>query len=142
MADDDIVRRAGDRLERTVDRVLEEERQPPEVTRVTVADFDGGGEIDHDHIEIECDICDHYMAVALGLDGWKTQDQPGPSEQPLREHIGSYVLCARCKDLWERGDYDELYARSSVMSRVDDLAHLAGDTIRIRDRGDGFGYEL
>jgi hypothetical protein len=142
MADDDIVRRAGDHLKRTVDRVLDEERQAPEVTRVTVADFDHGGEIDHDYIEVECDICDQYMAVAPGLDGWKTQDQPGPSEQPLREHIGSYVLCARCKDSWERGNYDDLYARSDVMSRVDDLAQLAGDTIRIRDRGDDFGYEL
>jgi hypothetical protein len=42
---DDIVRRAGDHLERTIDRVLDEERQPPEATRVTVADFDGAGPV-------------------------------------------------------------------------------------------------
>jgi hypothetical protein len=84
MTGDDIVRRAGDHLERTIDRVLDEERQPPEATRVTVADFDGGGDINHDHVEIDCDICEENVAIAPGLDGWKTQEQQGPSEQPHR----------------------------------------------------------
>lgn len=134
MTGDDIVRRAGDHLERTVDRVLDEERQPPEATRVTVADFDGGGDINHDHVEIDCDICEDNLAIAPGLDGWKTQEQHGPSEQPHREHIGHYVPCTPCKESWERADYNELYSRSSFSDRVDDLAQLAGDTIRIPDR--------
>ena len=64
--------------------------------------------------------------------------QPGPSEQPLRENIGYYMLCEPCKDSWERADYDDLYERCSNAHRVDDLAQLAGDTIRIQD---GLGYE-
>jgi hypothetical protein len=50
MADDDIVRRATDYLERAADRVLDEERQPPEVTRRTIDDVDG--------VEVDCDICE------------------------------------------------------------------------------------
>ena len=110
MTGDDIVRRPRDHLERTVDRVLDEERQPPEATRVTVADFDGGGDINHDHVEIDCDICEDNLAIALGLDGWKTPERiPGQSEQPHREHIGHYVLCTPCKESWERADYNDLY---------------------------------
>lgn len=73
MADDDIVRRAGDHLERAVDRVLDEERQLPELTRVTVTDCDLDGEIPHEHVEVPCDICDEYVAVGPGIDGWETQ---------------------------------------------------------------------
>jgi hypothetical protein len=54
------------------------------------------------------------------------------------------VLCEPCKDAWERGDYDKLYARCGIAHRVDDLAQLAGDTIRIPDlprRDEGFGYD-
>jgi hypothetical protein len=145
MAGDELDRRAGDHLERAVDRILDEKRQLPEVTRVTVRDFDASGEIDPDHVEIDCDICEQTVAVAPGLDGWKTQDQPGPAEQPLREHIGSYVLCKPCKDAWERADYDDLYARCGIAHPVDDLAQLAGDTIRIPDpprRDEGFGLRL
>jgi hypothetical protein len=147
MAGDDIVRRAEDHLERTVNRILDEDRQLPEVTRVTVKDFDFDGEIPEDRVEVGCDICEEYVAVRPGIDGWKTQVQPGPSEQPLREHIGYYVLCSPCKDSWERADYDDLYERCCIAHRVDDLAQLAGDTIRVpddpkHDRGQGFGYKL
>jgi len=145
MVDDEIVRRAGDHLERTVNRIVDEKRQLPEVTRVTVKDFDFDGEIAEDRIEVDCDICEENLAVAPGWDGWKTQAQPGPSEQPLREHIGSYVICAQCKDSWERADYEDLYERCCLRSRVDDLAQLAGDTIRIPGRplwDEGFGYDL
>jgi hypothetical protein len=146
MADDDIVRRAGDHLERTVNRIVDEKRQLPEVTRVTAKDFDLDGEITEDRVEVDCDICEEYVAVRPGIDGWKTQVQPGPSEQPLREHIGYYVLCEPCKESWERADYDDLYERCAVAHRVDDLAQLAGDTIRIPGQAhywdEGFGYDL
>lgn len=59
--------------------------------------------------------------------------------------IGHYVLCTPCKESWERADYNDLYSRRSFSDRVDDLAQLAGDTIRIPDRDrrdDGFGYDL
>jgi hypothetical protein len=78
MTGENIVRRAGDHLERTIDRVPDEERQPPEATRVTVADLDGGGDINHDHVEIDCDLCKENVAIAPGLDRWKTQEQQGP----------------------------------------------------------------
>jgi hypothetical protein len=94
----------------------------------------GRSEIDHDHIDIACDICQEYAAVRSGWDGWKTQAQSGPSEQPDREHIGYYVLCTPCRESWERGDYDDLYERCCHAHRVDDLAQLAGDTIRLPDR--------
>jgi hypothetical protein len=145
MADDDIVRRAGDHLEHAVDRVLDEERRLPELTRVTVKDCDLDGEISREHVEVPCDICDEYVAVGPGIDGWETHGQPGLSEQPLRERIGSYLLCEPCAASWERADYDDLYERCCLRSRVDDLAQLAGDTIRIEDparRDEGFWYEL
>ena len=75
----------------------------------------------------------------------KHRAQPGPSEQPFREHIGPYVLCGPCAASWERDDYDDLYERCCLRSRVDDLAQLAGDTIRIPGRplwDEGFGYDL
>jgi hypothetical protein len=154
MADDDIVKRAGDHLERTLDRVVDEQRQLPELKRVTAKDFDHGGEINHDHIEIDCDVCEEFVAVAVGTDGWETPEQPGPPERPWRERIGPFVLCTTCKESWEAANYADLYERCDerVRERVDDLAHLAGDTLVTmdpqrdrwaRDRGDGgLGYEL
>jgi len=42
-------------------------------------------------------------------------------------------LCGPCKESWETADYHDLYERCFDVRRVDDLAQLAGDTIRIRD---------
>lgn len=100
---------------------------------------------DVDGVEVDCDICEEYVAVAPGWDGWKTQEQPGPAERPLHEYVGYYVLCTPCKESWERADYDDLYERCCRARKVDDLAHLAGDTLRIEDparRDEGFGYDL
>jgi hypothetical protein len=154
MADDDIVRRAGDHLKRTVDSVVEKQRDLPELKRVKAEDLPEvmvhGMKVEH--VEIECDLCD-YVAVESGRGGWETSSQPGPSERPDREGIGPFLLCTPCKESWEAANYGDLYERCDdrVRERVDDLAQLAGDTLRTldperdrwaRDRGDdGLGYE-
>jgi hypothetical protein len=149
---DDIVQRAGDHLKRTLDHVLDEQRQTPELKRVRAEDEVVDG-MKIEQVEIDCDLCD-YVAVELGRDGWETSEQPGPAERPYREHIGPYLLCTPCKESWEAANYDDLYQRCDerVRYRVDDLAQLAGDTLVIvdpqhdrwvQDRGDdGLGYEL
>jgi hypothetical protein len=111
---------------------------------VTARDIAVENDIEPDDVEIGCDICGEYVAVAPGVDGWKTQAQQGPRDEPGREQIGYFMLCEPCKSSWELGNYRDLYERTFDWSRVDDLAQLAGDTIRIsdRDRDEGFGYEL
>jgi len=83
MASDDIVRRAGDHLKRTVDRILDEKRQLPEVTRVTVEDLDFDGEIAEDRIEVDCDICDEHVPVPPGMAGRRRRNVARPSNRFL-----------------------------------------------------------
>jgi hypothetical protein len=150
---DDIVQRAGDHLKRTLDSVVDEQRELPELKRVRAEDLSEvtvhGMKVEH--VEIECDLCDH-VAVESGRDGWETPSQPGPPERPDRERIGPFLLCTPCKESWEAANYGDLYARCDdrVREHVDDLAQLAGDTLRTldpqrdtwtRDSGDnGYGY--
>jgi hypothetical protein len=135
---DEVVRRAEEHLQLTGTQ----ERRLPELTRVTPAD--------EGNQEIGCDLCDYVAVDPEGSsrykDGWKTPDSHE------REGIPSYLLCGPCQEAWQAGDYDDLYERCHDVRRVDDLAQLAGDTIRIpdamryrweRDRGDdGFGHEM
>jgi hypothetical protein len=145
MADDDIVRSAEDHLRRVVERTDEERTIPGR--RITVEDVPNPyvavrGEDVYNGDDL-CHVCE-CVAVAPDVDGWETGLQPGPEQDTSRELIGSIVLCTPCKELWERGDYDELYERCVNSVWVDDLAQLAGDTIRIEDPrhdpGDDFGY--
>jgi hypothetical protein len=48
----------------------------------------------------------------------------GPSEQPHREHIGHYVLCAPCQESRERADYNDLYSRSTSVIELTILLSL------------------
>ena len=141
MADDDPARRAREHLEQVVDRILDAERvaERPQLTRLRAVDLpevsvDGMAVED---VEVECDLCS-TVAVGPLEDGWKTPEQRGPvvaPDAPPHEHVGYYVLCTPCKEAWQRADYDELYKRCDdrVRNRVDDLAHLAGDTLLVRD---------
>jgi hypothetical protein len=151
VANDDIVRRAEEHLDQAVER-SSGERELPWHKQLS--------EEDRPYISPVCDVCrDELLDESKTLDGWVTEAQKweGDVLVPSEESVRHYVLCTPCKELWERGDYNALYDRcrdapgvdpddlTRRTHRVDDLAQLAGDTIRIddphHDRGDGFGYE-
>ena len=73
---DDIVQRVWDHLEPTLDRVVDEQREVPELTKVRAKDLPEvkvhGMKVEH--VEIDCDLCDH-MAVGPYEDGWETPEQ-------------------------------------------------------------------
>jgi hypothetical protein len=52
----------------------------------------GRSEIDHDHIDIACDICQEYAAVRSGWDGWKRR----PNRALLSSQIANTSVTTCC----------------------------------------------
>lgn len=135
---DDIVQRAGDHLERTLDRVVDEQREVPELTKVRAKDLPEvkvhGMKVEH--VEIDCDLCDH-VAVGPYEDGWETPEQSRPPARPYGEKSGpTYLSCRPCKESWEAANYDDSYercderVREPVATWLNSLVTPFGITIR------------